>query len=59
MMFWDISNDATASAESLVLAAYNSWVLDQDMATIRARSALTSEIILGGDGLIGPLPAAL
>jgi chitinase len=59
MMFWDISNDATASAESLVLAAYNSWVLDQDMATIRARSALTSEIIVGGDGLIGPLPAAL
>ena len=58
-MFWDISNDATASAESLLLAAYNSWVLDQDMAAIRSRSSLTSEIIVGGDGVIGALPAVL
>ena len=58
-MFWDISNDATASVDSLVRAAYHSWVLDQDMATIRSRSTLTSEIIVGGDGVIGTLPAAL
>jgi len=56
MMFWDITNDALDSSESLVKAAYDSWVLDEDVATIRARSSLTDEIIVGGDGLIGPLP---
>jgi len=55
-MFWDVSNDATASSESLVLAAYNSWVLDQDMQAIRARSSLTGETIVGGDGVIAALP---
>jgi chitinase len=56
MMFWDISNDATASPESLLLAAYNSWVIDENLATIRARSRLTGEIIVGGDGVVGTLP---
>jgi chitinase len=56
MMFWDISNDATASPESLLLAAYNSWVLDESLATIRSRSRLTSEIVVGGDGVVGTLP---
>jgi chitinase len=55
MMFWDISNDATASPESLLTAAYSSWVIDESFATIRARSRLTGEIIVGGDGLIAPL----
>jgi hypothetical protein len=55
-MFWDISNDATASRESLVLSAYNSWVLVEDVATIRARSTLANELIVGGDGLISALP---
>jgi hypothetical protein len=56
MMFWDISNDATTSPESLLLAAYNSWVLDESLATIRSRSRLTGEIIVGGDGVVGTLP---
>jgi chitinase len=59
MMFWDVSNDATASSESLVLAAYDSWVLDQDMQAIRARSSLTGETIIGGDGVITALPTTL
>lgn len=37
-------------------AASGSWVSGEDLATIRARSRLTSEIIVGGDGVIGPLP---
>jgi len=53
-----LSNDATGSPESLVLAAYHSWVLDEDLATIRARSRLTGEIIVGGDGVISALPPA-
>jgi GH18 family chitinase len=56
MMFWDISNDALDSKESLVRAAYDSWVLDEDLATIRGRSALSGETVLGGDGRITPLP---
>jgi chitinase len=56
MMFWDISNDATESPESLVKAAYDSWVLHDSMATIRSRSTLVERII-GGDGVITPLPA--
>ena len=55
-MFWDITNDALDSSESLLKAAYDSWVLDEDLATIRERSSLTNETIIGGDGVIGPLP---
>ncbi len=56
MMFWDISNDAIDSPESLVGAAYASWVLDTNLATIRSNSSLTSEIIVGGNGQIELLP---
>ncbi|MFM8892603.1 MAG: glycoside hydrolase family 18 protein, partial [Planctomycetia bacterium] len=56
MMFWDISNDAVDAPESLVTAAYRSWVIDEDLATIRGRSQLTKEAIIGGDGIIAPLP---
>ena len=56
MMFWDITNDALDSSESLLKAAYDSWVLDEDLATIRERSSLTDETIIGGDGRIGSLP---
>ncbi len=56
MMFWDITNDALDSPESLLSAAYASWVVDDDLATIRSRSSLTGEIIVGGDGVIGTLP---
>jgi GH18 family chitinase len=52
MMFWDISNDATGSPESLITAAYRSWVLGEDLASIRAESSLTGEQIIGGDGMI-------
>ncbi|MFM8436630.1 MAG: glycoside hydrolase family 18 protein, partial [Planctomycetia bacterium] len=56
MMFWDITNDALDSPESLVNAAYASWVIDEDLATIRSRSRLTGEIVIGGDGIIKALP---
>jgi len=56
MMFWDITNDALDSPESLVNAAYASWVIDEDLATIRSRSRLTGEIVIGGDDLIKALP---
>ncbi|MFM7522145.1 MAG: glycosyl hydrolase family 18 protein, partial [Planctomycetota bacterium] len=55
MMFWDISNDATTSPESLLTAAYSSWVIDESFASIRSRSRLTGETIIGGDGVITPL----
>ncbi|MFM7205706.1 MAG: glycosyl hydrolase family 18 protein [Planctomycetaceae bacterium] len=56
MMFWDISNDALDSPESLVTAGFASWVLGDDLAAIRGRSTLTGEVIVGGDGLISALP---
>jgi hypothetical protein len=56
MMFWDITNDALDSPESLMNAAYASWVIDEDLATIRSRSRLTGEIVIGGDGIIKALP---
>lgn len=56
MMFWDISNDAIGSPESLVKAAYASWVLDQTMAAIRSGAALPGDVVIGGDGVIGALP---
>jgi hypothetical protein len=59
MMFWDITNDALDSPESLVNAAYASWVLGEDLDTIRAKSSLTSEIMVGGDGVITVLPVTL
>ena len=58
MMFWDITNDALDSRESLVGAAYDSWVLDTEWDVIRSRSGLTGEVIVGGDGRIDPLPTA-
>ena len=56
MMFWDISGDALGTSESLVDAAYESWVLGDSMSTIRARSKLITEIVVGGDGVIAALP---
>ncbi len=54
MMFWDLTNDATDSPESLVAAAFRSLVLEDDFQSIRASSSLTDEVILGGDGEINP-----
>jgi hypothetical protein len=59
MMFWDITNDALDSRESLVGAAYDSWVLNTELDVIRSRSGLTNEIVVGGDGRIDPLPTAV
>jgi hypothetical protein len=56
MMFWDITNDALDSKESLVSAAFASWVTDDDLATIRSKSSLTNELVVGGDGRISALP---
>ena len=56
MMFWDITNDATGSSENLVNAAFLSWVLGQELETIRANSTLTGEQIIGGDGVITVIP---
>ncbi len=56
MMFWDITGDALGTSESLVDAAYESWVLGDSMGTIRARSKLMTEIVVGGDGVIASLP---
>ena len=55
-MFWDITGDAIDSKESLLSAAFASWVLDDNLATIRARSSLANEIVVGGDGVIRELP---
>jgi GH18 family chitinase len=55
MMFWDITGDALGTSESLVDAAYESWVLGDSMSTIRARSKLMTEIVIGGDGVIASL----
>jgi GH18 family chitinase len=57
MMFWDLSNDATNSPESLINAAYRSWVIGDSLESIRGSSSLTDEIIVGGDGIITPLEA--
>ena len=56
MMFWDITGDALGTSESLVDAAYESWVLGDSMSTIRARSKLMAEVVVGGDGVIAALP---
>jgi chitinase len=56
MMFWDLSNDATNSPDSLISAAFRSMVLEEDLAEIEADSALPDPIVVGGDGVIGPLP---
>ena len=56
MMFWDLSNDATNSPDSLISAAFRSMVLEEDLAEIEADSSLPDPIVIGGDGQIGPLP---
>ena len=56
MMFWDITGDAIGTSESLVDAAYESWVLGDSMATIRGRSKLSAVVVVGGDGVIAALP---
>jgi GH18 family chitinase len=54
MMFWDLTNDATDSPESLITAAFRSLVLEDDFQSIRESSSLRNEVIIGGDGEINP-----
>ena len=54
MMFWDLTNDATDSQESLLSAAFRSLVLEDDFQTIRDSSSLKGAVIIGGDGVINP-----
>jgi GH18 family chitinase len=54
MMFWDLTNDATDSPESLIAAAFRSLVLEDDFQSIRESSSLRNEVIIGGDGEINP-----
>ena len=54
MMFWDLTNDATDSQESLLSAAFRSLVLEDDFQTIRDSSSLKAAVIIGGDGVINP-----
>jgi len=56
MMFWDTTSDALDSPESLIAAAFASWVKGDDLDTIRGRSSLSHEVIVGGDGIISTLP---
>lgn len=57
MMFWDISSDAVGTPNSLVTAAYSSWVLHEGLAAIRA-GTVQGETIVGGDGTITVFPAS-
>ncbi|MEW6121122.1 MAG: glycosyl hydrolase family 18 protein [Pseudomonadota bacterium] len=52
MMFWDLSNDATGSAESLLKAAYDSWVLGKSLEEIADASSLEPDVVVGGNGLL-------
>lgn len=52
MMFWDVPNDAVGTPDSLIKAAYASWVEDQSMAAVRLGSTLPGERVIGGDGVI-------
>jgi len=56
MMFWDLSNDATDSPESLVDAAFRSLVAGEDLETIQEKSSLDDVVVVGGDGVVAPLP---
>jgi GH18 family chitinase len=56
MMFWDLSNDATDSPESLVDAAFRSLLAGEDLETIQEKSSLDDVVVVGGDGVIAPLP---
>ncbi|MTH96602.1 glycoside hydrolase family 18 protein, partial [Roseibium sp. RKSG952] len=49
MFFWDLSND-TDDAESLINAAYESWVEETSFEDIANASQLEFEQVIGGDG---------
>ncbi|MFG1427437.1 glycoside hydrolase family 18 protein [Roseixanthobacter glucoisosaccharinicivorans] len=58
MMFYDLSGDATGSAESLVKAAYESWVQGKSFADIVSASSLTPDHIIGGNGVLDSVVSA-
>lgn len=58
MMFWDLSNDATDDAESLLKAASDSWFAGLTFDEIAAGSQLEFEEVYGGDGVVKPIAEA-
>ncbi|MCO5065500.1 MAG: glycosyl hydrolase family 18 protein [Rhizobiaceae bacterium] len=51
MMFWDITGD-TLVADSLIKAAYESFLTGKSVADIIAESSIEPDVIIGGDGVI-------
>ncbi|MFG1421993.1 glycoside hydrolase family 18 protein [Roseixanthobacter liquoris] len=58
MMFYDLSGDATGSAESLVKAAYESWVQGKSFSDIANASSLTPDTVIGGNGVLDSVVSA-
>ena len=50
MMLWDLSGDVTSGAESLSAAAYQSWYEGVTLDAIASASALSPDVVLGGNG---------
>ncbi|MGE4373794.1 MAG: glycosyl hydrolase family 18 protein [Xanthobacter sp.] len=55
MMFWDLSGDTQDVAESLIQAAYDSWVLGLSFEEVIADSSLTPDVVIGGNGKLDSL----
>ncbi|MFG1412615.1 glycoside hydrolase family 18 protein [Xanthobacter sp. VTT E-85241] len=58
MMFYDLSGDATGSSESLVKAAYDSWVQGKSFSDIANASSLTPDTVIGGNGVLDSVVSA-
>ena len=58
MMFWDLSSDVAAGPESLIEAAYRSWMLGESFDAIVASSTLRPDVIRGGNGQWDPVSGA-
>ncbi|MFG1399037.1 glycoside hydrolase family 18 protein [Roseixanthobacter pseudopolyaromaticivorans] len=58
MMFYDLSGDATGNSESLVKAAYESWVQGKSFSDIANASSLTPDHIIGGNGVLDSVVSA-
>jgi GH18 family chitinase len=50
VMFWDLSNDASGDAESLIEAAADFWLDGRSFAEIASASGLSFDAIVGGNG---------
>lgn len=52
MMFWDLSGDTARAPEGLLNAAFQSWVQGKSLEEIAGQSALTPDVVIGGNGLL-------